>query len=217
MIASGSKGCPLQGSIRAAAGKDFGRQVDVVPKEAGIAGLAEEAQVPADVMRAGQAEFTVVAIDGGLKQHFVAGRPPCNAHAGLDHFPGGFMPENHRIVGGHVAHRSFGKIMQVRAASADVKNPHLHFSRALDRRLADRRVGTGVERRVELHAWIRCRGARPNTRARLLIEQIIKCCPGILGRPGRYRFGAYGEVVTLVESRATVTLVSNRGQSFACP
>ena len=94
-----------------------------------MAGVAQEADVGADVVAAGAAEFAVVAVEGRFERGAVPGRPAGDAGAHRHHRAGRLVPQHHGVVAGRIADGAFRIGVQVGAADAHGIHPHLHFAR----------------------------------------------------------------------------------------
>jgi hypothetical protein len=77
------------------------RQIYVLAKETGLLRCAEEFQIRAHVVAAGEAVLAVVTVEGGLEDDAVALGD--SADCGIDYDAGWLMPEDHRIHAGRIA------------------------------------------------------------------------------------------------------------------
>lgn len=110
-------------------GKEIGDgQVDEFAEEAGVAGVAEEADIGADVVVAGAAEFAVIAVESGLERAAVAGSEAGDAGAGFDDVAGGLVAEDHGVDVGRAADGALGVGVEIGAAYADGLDADLDFS-----------------------------------------------------------------------------------------
>ena len=140
MVASSS------GQVRRDGEQVRDRQIDELAEEAGSAGVAQKADVGADVVVAAAAVLAVVAVEGGFERGAVAGVPAGDAGAGLDYGAGRFVAQHHGVLAGRIADAAFGVGVEIAAADADGIDPHLDFAGAgvFDR--AVRSNGIGVAR-----------------------------------------------------------------------
>ena len=122
------------------------RQVDELTEEAGVAGIAQEADAGAHVVMAAAAEFAVVAVEGGFERHAVARLPAGDAGAGLHHRAGRLVAQHHGIFAGSVADGAFRVGMQIAAADADGIAPAPGLRRGPGLRSIFQSVGIGVAR-----------------------------------------------------------------------
>ena len=123
-------GGQFQGQVRRDGEQVRDRQIDELAEESGMAGIAQEADVGADVVVAGAAELAVVAVEGRFERRAIAGLPAGDAGAGLHHGAGRFVAEHHGVLAGGVADGAFGVGMEIAAADTDGIDPHLDFAGA---------------------------------------------------------------------------------------
>ena len=99
-------------------------------KKPGLPGIAQEADVGADVVMPAAAELAVIAVERGLERGAIAGLPTGYAAARLHHRAGGLVPQHHGIHAGRVADRALRIGMDVAAANADGVHAHLNLAGA---------------------------------------------------------------------------------------
>ena len=105
-----------------------GRQVDELTEKAGDAGIAEETNVGTNVVMATEAEFAVIAVEGGLENATIAGSQAGDAGAGFDDDARGLMAEDHGVKIGHATDGAFRPGVQIGAADADRFDADLDFA-----------------------------------------------------------------------------------------
>ena len=120
----------FQREIRRDGDQVGGRQIDELAEEAGKAGVAQKADVGADVVVSGAAVLAVIAVERGFERRAVAGLPAGDAAPALDHGAGGFVAQHHGVFAGGVADGAFRIRMEIAAADTDGTDPDLDFARA---------------------------------------------------------------------------------------
>ncbi len=105
-----------------------GREVDEFAEKAGMTGIAQEANIRADVVMAGAAEFAVVAVERGLERGAVSGGPAGDSGAGPDDGSCGLVAEHHGVFARGITDCAFGVGMQVATANANGIHPYLDFA-----------------------------------------------------------------------------------------
>jgi len=107
-----------------------GRKVDEIAEETGSSGIAQEADVGADVVAAGAAELAVVAVEGGFEGRAITAGPAADAGAGLQDGARRLVTKNHGVLARGIANCAFGVGMEIASANAYGVHPHLDFAGA---------------------------------------------------------------------------------------